>query len=318
MQKGQAWYVLRGYRYQLLQLLDAWLGLHTDEILLLDYETEEDFSVEFPTGALDAQVKSWARGPKSHSLRCKDVRAALSRFWKRSNHGRDPRPRLAFIAQGGAAREQGLAFPGDLSGIDYWRAAVLDAATSPFRTALATVFDGEPLGEWIQGNPSDEELRGRLLNRVRWILDALDEQPLVELIRDKIAELYLQKGLRVTLADEAVHSLLDRVFEAATQADETERRLTAVDLHRSIEVAVTPVLALQTATRATSAPSSEPAEGLLISAVGRPVGNIAARRETVSTIRAHPSTCHLETGRKLGGDRNGGAEGGQGGNREAE
>jgi hypothetical protein len=50
-QRGQAWYVLRGYRYQLLLSLDAWLELRADEVLLL--ETEEDFSVESATGAVD-------------------------------------------------------------------------------------------------------------------------------------------------------------------------------------------------------------------------------------------------------------------------
>ena len=176
-QRGQAWYVLRGYRYQLLLSLDAWLGLGTNEILLL--ETEEDFSVETPSGALDAQVKSSAAatGPKPHSLRSKDVRAALTRFWTRSDQGRDPRPHLAFIAQGGVAREQGLAFPDNVPGIHYWRAAVLGADTAPVRAALASVFDGEPIGEWINGNPSDEELRACLLIRVRWMVDALDEGP---------------------------------------------------------------------------------------------------------------------------------------------
>jgi hypothetical protein len=114
--KGQAWYVLRGYRYQLLLSLDAWLGLRSDEILLL--ETEEDFSVESATAAVDTQVKSSAAagGPKPHSLRSKEVRAALSRFWTRSDQGRDPRPQLAFIAQGGVAREQGLVFPDNVPG----------------------------------------------------------------------------------------------------------------------------------------------------------------------------------------------------------
>jgi hypothetical protein len=282
--KGQAWYVLRGYRYQLLLSLDAWLGLRSDEILLL--ETEEDFSVESATAAVDTQVKSSAAagGPKQHSLRSKDVRAALSRFWTRSDQGRDPRPQLAFIAQGGVAREQGLVFPDNVPGIDYWRAAVLGADTAPIRAALASVFDGEPIGEWVNGKPSDEELRARLLSRVRWMPDALDEGPLIDLIRDGVAELYLEKGLWVTFADEAVHSLLDRVFEAATQPDAADRRLTAVDLHRSIEVAATPLLALQSAARAASGPAANAAEGLLISTVGPPAGNVADRRDAVSTI----------------------------------
>lgn len=283
-QKGQAWYVLHGYRYQLLLSLDAWVGLGSDQILLL--ETEEDFSVDGPMGTVDAQVKSSAAaaGPKSHSLRSKDVRTALARFWARSSEGRDSRPQLAFIAQGGAAREQGLAFPDNVAGIDYWRAVVLGADTAPIRSALASIFNGEPIGEWINSNPSDEELRARLLTRVRWTLDALEEGPLTDLVREKVAELYLQKGLWVTLADEAIRSLLDRVFEAAAQADPKDRRLTAVDLHRSIEVAAGPALALQSVARNVGSPSAEASEGLLVSTVGPPGGNVTDRRETVSTI----------------------------------
>jgi hypothetical protein len=187
--KGQAWYVLRGYRYQLLQSLDAWIGLRPGEVLWL--ETEEDFSVASAAGAVDTQVKSSAAaaGPKPHSLQSEGVRAALGRYWVRSDQGRDSQPHLAFIAKGRAARERGLTFPNGMAGIDYWAAAVLGADTSPIRTALASIFEGEPLGEWIEGNPSDEELKVRLLGRVRWMLQALDEGPLTELIRDKIAEL---------------------------------------------------------------------------------------------------------------------------------
>jgi hypothetical protein len=110
-QKGQAWYVLRGYRYQLLLSLNAWLGLRADEVLFL--EVEEDFSVESATDAVATQVKSSAAaaGPRPHSLRSKDVRAALARFWTRSDQGKDPRQQLAFIAQGGVSRELGLFFP---------------------------------------------------------------------------------------------------------------------------------------------------------------------------------------------------------------
>jgi hypothetical protein len=285
-QKGQAWYVLRGYRYQLLLSLNAWLGLRSDEILFL--EVEEDFSVESATDAVATQVKSSAAaaGPKPHSLRSKDVRAALARFWTRSDQGKDPRPQLAFIAQGGVAREHGLVFPENLPGIEYWRAALLGAGTAPIRAALASVFDGEPIGEWINRDPSDEELLARLLSRVRWMPDAQAEGPLIELIRDRIAELCLEKGLWVTFADEAVHSLFNRVFEAAIQPEANDRRLTVVDLHRSIEIAATPFLALQNAARSAGGPAAaaEGVEGLLISALGPRASAVAERRETVSTV----------------------------------
>ena len=154
---GQAWYVLGGYRYQLLQSLDAWIGLRPGEVLWL--ETEEDFSIASATGAVDAQVKNSAAagGPRPISLRSKGVRTTLCRYWARSDHGRDPRPHVAFIAKGRAAREQGISFPNGVTGIEYWGAAVIDADTAPMRAALASVFEGESLGDWINGNPSDEE-----------------------------------------------------------------------------------------------------------------------------------------------------------------
>jgi hypothetical protein len=108
---GQAWYVLRGYRYQLLQSLDAWIGLRSEEVLWL--ETDEDFSIASPTSAVDTQVKSSAAatGPRPHSLRSDGVRTALGRYWIRSDQGRNSRSQLAFLAKGGAAQEHGLTFP---------------------------------------------------------------------------------------------------------------------------------------------------------------------------------------------------------------
>ena len=277
--------MLRGYRYQLLQSLDAWLRLQPSEILWL--ETEEDFSITSATTALDAQVKSSAAasGPRSHSLKSTDVRAALSRFWTRSAQGLDEKPYLAFIAKGGAAHEQGLVFPDGLPGIEYWGVAASGADTTPIRVALATLFEGEPLGDWIRGNPSDDELRVRLLRRVRWMLRALDENALSELIRDKIAELYLLKGFLVTLADEAQRSLLDRLLETASQPSAENRRLTAIDLHRSLELAAGPTVALQTAARAfTGLPGAPNVDGLFVTRVNPPTGNTISRIATAGDI----------------------------------
>jgi len=267
----------------LLQSLDAWLGLQPGEVLWL--ETEEDFSIASATTAVDTQVKSSpaAVGPRAHSLQSKDVRAALNRYWARSDQGRDPRPQLVFIAKGRTAREQELTFPNGVAGIDYWRIAVIDADTAPIRTALASVFEGAALGEWIKGNPSDVELRAQLLMRVRWMFHALDEGPLSDLIRDKIAELYLTKGFLVTLADEALHSLLDRVFETACEPNPNDRRLTAIDLHRSLELAAGPSTALQSAARAVSGAIID-GDDLFIARIGPPTSNMTDRRVTVEEI----------------------------------
>jgi len=53
---------------------------------------------------------------------------------------------------------------------------------------------------------SDEELRARPLGRVRWMPDALDDGPLIDLIRDRVADLYLEKPVNpeelVTIVNE--------------------------------------------------------------------------------------------------------------------
>ena len=199
-QSGQAWYVLAGFRYQLLQALNAWLRLQNGEKLWL--EVDEDFSVESPTGFAATQVKSSAaarRGATAYSLRTDGVKAVLRRHWERSRQGTNSTMHLVFIANGGTAREHGLHFPNDTAGLDYWAKAAIDADTAPIRNALATIFEGEPIAEWLATNPSDEELRSRLLARVHWETRALEHGPLTEHITDKLSDLFSDKGFLASL-----------------------------------------------------------------------------------------------------------------------
>jgi hypothetical protein len=246
---GQAWHVLRGFRYQLLQALNTWLRLQAGEALWL--ETEEDFAVESKSLFTAAQVKSSAaaRGPTSNSLRSESVRGALARHWERSRQGAEVGTQLVFIANGDVAHERDFTFPNGRAGLDYWAKAAIDADTAPIRTALALIFEAEPLGAWLSTNPTDEELRARLLRRVRWEMRALEYDALSELIHDTIADLFLDKGFLVNLADEALHGLFDRVYETACERSVAVRRLTRRDLHRSIEDIASPTAALQAAAR---------------------------------------------------------------------
>jgi len=278
-------HVLAGYRYQLLQSLDAWLSLQRDEVLCL--ETEEDFSIVSAENTTDVQVKSSAaaNGPTPHSLQSSAVRGVLRRYWDRSNGGHDPGPRLAFIANGGAARERNLTFPNSAPGLIYWQAAARDADTACMRTALATVFADEPIGAWIEARPSDEELRARLLRRVHWMLEQSAEGPLTDLIRDKIAALYHKKGFLLTAANEGFSTLFHRVFKTACEPQQNDRQLTAIDLHKSIEEAVLPIAALQNAARAAGTAATDTAAGgLLVTRVFAPHPNIAERHQTVDEI----------------------------------
>lgn len=281
--KHQADHVLRAFRYQLLQSLDAWLSLNPGEVLWL--ETEEDFSVLAENKSTDFQVKSSAAaaGPARHSLHSDGVKTALSRYWDRSDEGRDPRPSLAFIANGGAARERGLSFPNDEPGLVYWGAAGRGADTAPIRQALITVFEGTAIEKWIQGSPTDDELRQRLLHRVTWMLDQADVEPLTELILDKIATTYHAQGIPVAAANAGLSRLLDLVFSTACQRDESKRRLTALELQRSIEDVALREAVAQMAGRAAGEPWQE---GTNVTRLGPLGANIVDRPATVQDISA--------------------------------
>ena len=284
----QAHHVLRAFRYQLLQSVQAWLDLRGSEVLLL--EVSEDFSIVSQEGSEDVQVKHSATsaGPKPVSLRSAGVREAVIRYWARSNAGHDPLPRLTFLATSGAANEQGLSFPGDAPGLVYWTKVAVEGDTAPLRAALVKVFKGEPLGDWLLGEPTDDELRARLLQRVRFALDAANDASLEKLINDQVAALYLAKNHYADTADQCVPKLLDRVFSAASNPEASERQLTVVDLHRVIEDSIPRMgaLALQPATR------TPPDSGYAVVPLRARAGLID-RRATVAAIRARTAATAL-------------------------
>jgi hypothetical protein len=283
-QSGQASYVLAGFRYQLLQALDAWLRLQSGETLWL--EVDEDFSVASATGLTATQVKSSAaaRGATAYSLRTDGVKAALRRHWERSRQGTDSTMQLVFIANGGTARERDLNFPDGAAGLDYWAKATVDADTTPIRTALATIFESEPIAEWLATNPSDEELRTRLLRRVRWETHALEHGPLTEHITDKLSDLFLEKGFLASHSGEAIRGLCDRIFQTACERSADKRQLTRGNLHISVEDIALPSAALQAAARTLGGISSASQESSVVSVVEPEGVNTIDRANAVTQI----------------------------------
>lgn len=189
-------HVIAGFRYQLLQSVSALLGLRGDEELLL--EISEDFTIVAGYAATDVQVKNSqaTKGPRPFSLQSPEVAAVLGRYWDLSREGTINR-RLVFLARGGAAIERGFDFPGNLSGLAYWRAAAMDSDTQPLRAALSAILAGTPLGEWVAAGPSDAELRSRLLHRVQWELESISAEQLTTQLRDQIGELFMRATCRL-------------------------------------------------------------------------------------------------------------------------
>lgn len=120
----------------------------------------------------------------------------------------------------------------------YWNGVARDGDLAPLRKLLIEIFRGKPVGAWLESNPSDQEVRSRLVSRVAFVLGAPDDGTLRDHIRDRLGMIYLEKGQYESTADQALPMLLDRVLEAASSRDSSARRLTVGHLHRALEESI--------------------------------------------------------------------------------
>jgi hypothetical protein len=223
------------------------------------------------------------------SLISQDVQQVLFRFWDRASRAPELEHQLIFIANGGASIERGYSFPDGLPGLLYWRQAALDRDTSSIRQALKTLFGGHALGLWINTDPTDEDLRAKLLRRVHWHLRAISTDGLVEQLRDRLGALFLHKRLPALAVNDAVRGLADRVFETACESDPEQRRLTRLDLHRVVEEFVAPLAVSQMMARSPHIEKIDPVETTphtaLITELHAPPGTFTRRSKAVVGLR---------------------------------
>jgi hypothetical protein len=189
-----------------------------------------------------------------------------------------------FIAHGQAAQQRGFTFPDNTPGLVYWRQAALDADTSPLRTALSVLFRDTPIAAWIDKNPTDEDLRNKLLRKVSWQLEAQPVSDLEKDLTDRIVGVYLDMKLPATLGKPGFKALLDRVFQTAAELSVTSRKLTRADLAVAIEELAAPTAIAKLAGPSTPFASADTRHETLVSELA-PFPDWLARREiTVKRI----------------------------------
>lgn len=270
---------MAGFRYQLLHSVAALLAIRDGEELLL--EIEEDYSIAAGASATNVQVKNSqaSDGPRPYSLQSSEVRGALDRYWVTSAGG-DLDRHLIFLARGGASRERDHLFPGDSPGLVYWGAASLEADTGPLRTTLCDIMRGTELGRWLATEPSDGELRGRLLRRVQWQLASRSEVELAQDLEMQVRENFHQRGWPLSAAKSAVKALVDLAFETAAKPAASDRRLTAMDLALALESVAGPAFL---AGHGHVPPPSESVPGVLVTEPEFDVPGVALRTSAIET-----------------------------------
>jgi hypothetical protein len=220
----QACDALLGYSYQLYHTALAWLALGPDE--MLHVEVAEDFAISDDGKLTLNQVK---RTAAALTIRSAAVAALLSGVWnfQIANPGRSVV--AALITTSKIGKEKGLAFPGKVSGLAYWRIAARDQSdVAPLRKALRSLELHADLKAFLKDG-TDAQIRERLLRPIQW-LDSSRSQDEIE--RD-LEERLVYYGAALGVPAEASKNMLGTLLTAllkCVKKPAAERYVTAADL----------------------------------------------------------------------------------------
>jgi hypothetical protein len=225
----QAVNALAGYAYQLYQTLFAWIALRPGEALFV--EVAEDYAVATSTTLEAAQVRATSG---SITLRTPYVSEALNTYWAIKLKNPLQQVTYRYLTTSRIGKEQGLTFPDESPGLEYWRVAAKPGSdVEPIRAALKTLELTTDLRAFLESS-SDEDLRTHLLVPVHWDCGEADLAQLKEMTAlhtawraENVAQATAHEGKGL------VEPLAAHVLSLATQ--KTTRRLTSVDLDEFIQ-----------------------------------------------------------------------------------
>ncbi len=221
---------LRGYVYQIYQSLASWITLREGEVLLL--EVAEDFAV-LAKGALTATQVKDAGG--SVTLRTESVVATIKALWDFQGANPDKIVYLNYLATGNIGKEKKLTFPDGHTGLTYWRVAAREGAdVEPLREALLTLRLPSKITSFIKG-AAPEQLRDRLLRRIKWICGTEDIEVLEKTILDQLICVGERLHLTPSDSERVRDSLVAEILR--TIVKDRDRKLNRADFLRAFEKA---------------------------------------------------------------------------------
>ena len=231
----QAVDALRGYAYQALATVLAWLDIGEKDRLYL--EVAEDYA-KIAEGALRvAQVKDTKRSG-SVTLNSVSVRKAVAAFVDLAERNSDIRVELRFITTSKIGKEKTVSDrPAGIAGLEYWRKAAVGADISPLREILESEKFSGSVREFCKVR-NDSTLRNDLIKRVHWDCGKPDFQRLRQEIEERLIvigrDLFGLPSLEMRcLANDLVYHVLTKSIINRTE----ERVLSRADLYQAIDEA---------------------------------------------------------------------------------
>lgn len=220
----QATAALEGYSYQLYQTVAAWLSLRPDERLHIEFA--EDFAVSDDGALTLTQVKKVAA---PLSLRSAAVAALIRSVWAFQNANPSRAIAAALITTGKIGKEKNLAFPGNASGLAYWRVAAREQAdVEPIRTALRELDLPADLKAFLEsGSPG--EIRDRILRPIRWFGSGPSKDEIEDDLNERLVHFGSAQGVGAQDSKNALNALIVELLGCLSRSAES-RYVTSADL----------------------------------------------------------------------------------------
>ena len=216
--KRQANDSLRGYRYQILHSVNAWLDLAEDEVLYL--EGAEDFDKVSGDAATATQVKD-----TQHNiiLKSQEVIDGINHYWELRTQNRNLKVKFRFLTRSRIGVERGNPFGESQSGLDIWsRCSGDQAAITKISEFLQTEgrISEEVAGFLKQTEP--HKIYKQLIEPIAWETGSKEASFVEKSISDKLVLHGDRYNILPSDAKKVCDSLLTEAWKVATQKENRE------------------------------------------------------------------------------------------------
>ena len=209
---------LRGYRYQILQSVDAWLDLVDDDIIYL--EGVEDFDIVSDGVATLVQVKDTQH---NITLRSKDVIDAINHYWESLTKHPDLIVKFRFITRSKIGKEQGDPFGNNQSGLRIWSRCSGDEETitkiSEFLQNQEKISDD--VKKFLK-QEDHQKIYQQLIKPITWETDSKDVRSVEQSISNKLFHHGNKLRLLPFDSSKVLDALLNEAFMVATHKGNRE------------------------------------------------------------------------------------------------
>ncbi|MFC5742912.1 ATP-binding protein [Dyella tabacisoli] len=215
---------------------------HANQVIYL--EGAEDFDIHKNGSVLTVQVR---RTSSPISLGVEKARTALEHFWSLASRSPATIVEYHYLTTSTIALEQDADFDG-LAGIDAWTTAQTnEQLAAKLTTYLVSKLPTDSQLRAFLAQADAHNVQQYLIRRFRWLTHRPDIDAVKQSVTDRIGELLRNQRRSAGMATAVCKWLESYFWEVVIRNEAEQRRLTLGDLHRLVDAATNPLLALGTA-----------------------------------------------------------------------